>query len=115
MFFYAHNNSITGQIPDFTECPRMYYLILFNNQLSTYYSGSFSQLYILRYLDLSNNSLSEQALNSIIDDLYTNYTAVKRGGVTVNIKNQTGGAIPTGTALEKVVILRSKGWSIVYE
>lgn len=114
-YFYAHNNSITGQIPDFTECPRMYYLILFNNQLSTYFSGSFSQLYRLKYLDLSNNNLSEQALNSIINDLYTNYTAVKRGGVSVNIKNQASGAIPTGTALEKLVILRSKGWSIVYE
>jgi len=114
-YFYAHNNSITGQIPDFGECPKMYYLILFNNQLSSYFSGSFSTLYKIKYLDLSNNALSEQALNSIINDLYTNYIAVKRGGVTVNIKNQSGGAIPTGTALEKLIVLRSKGWSIVYE
>ena len=114
-YFYAHNNSITGQIPDFTQCPRMYYLILFNNQLSTYFSGSFSQLYYLKYLDLSNNNLSEQALNAIINDLYTNYTTIKRGGVTINLKSQASGAIPTGTALQKLVILRSKGWSIVYE
>jgi len=114
-YFYAHNNLITGQLPDFSGCPRLYYLILFNNQMSTYYPGSLSKLTILKYLDISNNNFSEQALNSIIDDLYTNYNSVKRGGVTVNIRSQATGALPTGIALEKIAILKSQGWTISYE
>lgn len=85
-YFYAHNNQLSGEIPDFTDCPNMYYLILFNNKLTTYKSGSFSSLYRLRYLDLSSNLLSQQAINLIISDLYTNYNSIKRGGVTINLR-----------------------------
>ena len=112
-YFYAHNNLLSGEIPDFTDCPNMYYLILFNNQLTSYKSGSFSSLYRLRYLDLANNLLSQQAINSIIFDLYTNYNSINRGGVTVNLR---GNASPSGTSLEDYIpILRSKGWSIALD
>jgi Leucine-rich repeat (LRR) protein len=111
-YFYAHNNLLSGEIPDFTDCPNMYYLILFNNQLTSYKSGSFSSLYRLRYLDLANNLLSQQAINSIIFDLYTNYNSINRGGVTVNLR---GNASPSGTSLDYIDILRSKGWSIALD
>jgi hypothetical protein len=111
-YFYAHNNQLSGEIPDFTSCPSMYYLILFNNKLTTYKSGSFSSLYRLRYLDLSNNLLSQQAVNSIISDLYTNYNTIKRGGVTINLR---GNAPPSGLSLDYIDILRSKGWSIALD
>ena len=112
-YFYAHNNQLSGEIPDFTDCPNMYYLILFNNQFTSYKSGSFSSLYRLRYLDLANNLLSQQAINSIIFDLYTNYNSINRGGVTVNLR---GNASPSGTSLEDYIpILRSKGWSIALD
>jgi len=111
-YFYAHNNQLSGEIPDFTDCPNMYYLILFNNKLTTYTSGSFSSLYRLRYLDLSNNLLSQQAVNSIISDLYTNYNSIKRGGVTINLR---GNAAPSGLSLDYIDILRSKGWSIALD
>ena len=111
-YFYAHNNQLSGEIPDFTDCPNMYYLILFNNKLTTYKSGSFSSLYRLRYLDLSSNLLSQQAINSIISDLYANYNTIKRGGVTINLR---GNAVPSGTSLDYIDILRSKGWSIALD
>jgi Leucine-rich repeat (LRR) protein len=111
-YFYANNNQLSGEIPDFTSCPNMYYLILFNNQFTSYNSGSFSSLYRLRYLDLANNLLSQQAINSIISDLYTNYTSIKRGGVAVNLR---GNASPSGTSLDYIDILRSKGWSIALD
>jgi len=111
-YFYAHNNQLSGEIPDFTDCPNMYYLILFNNQLTSYKSGSFSSLYRLRYLDLANNLLSQQAINSIISDLYINYTSINRGGVTINLR---GNASPSGTSLDYIDILRSKGWSIALD
>jgi len=111
-YFYAHNNLLSGEIPDFTDCPNMYYLILFNNQLTSYKSGSFSSLYRLRYLDLANNLLSQQAINSIISDLYANYNSINRGGVTINLR---GNASPSGTSLDYIDILRSKGWSIALD
>jgi len=112
-YFYAHNNQISGNIPDFSECPRMYYLILYNNQFTGYTSGSLSALYYLRYMDLSGNSLTQQAINQIIDDLYTNYNSVKRGGVTINLRSNSA---PSGqNTLDKITLLRSKGWSIVHD
>jgi Leucine-rich repeat (LRR) protein len=111
-YFYAHNNKIAGQIPSFSRCPNLYYLILFNNLLTNYTPGGFATNYNLRYLDLSGNLLTEQAVNRIIADLLTNYNTVKRGGVTVNLRG--GNALPSGVALDSIDILRSKGWSIVF-
>jgi Leucine-rich repeat (LRR) protein len=112
VYFYAHNNQITGELPDFGDCPRLYYLILFNNQFTNYKSGALSQNYRLRYLDISGNNLTQQAVNKLIEDLYTNYTTVNRGGVTINLR---GNALPSGDALDTIDILRSKGWTIVFE
>jgi len=121
-YFYCHNQQtdgapgISGEIPDFTSCPRMYYLIMYNNAFSSYKTGSFEKLSRLRYLDISNNNLSAQALEQIINDLYKNYTDTPRGGVTVNVKNaMTSGANIPEQTLELIVILRAKGWTIVLQ
>jgi len=121
-YFYCHNQftdgapGISGQIPDFSSCPRMYYLIMYNNSFTSYDTGSFASLYQLKYLDISNNNLSAQALEQIIDDLYSNYSTTPRGGVTVNIKNaMISGATLPETALETIVILRSVGWTVILQ
>ena len=122
-YFYCHNqrtgvpgSGISGEIPDFTGCPRMYYLIMYNNAFTGYKSGSFESLPQLKYLDLSNNNLSSTALEKIIADLYQNYTDAPRGGVTVNVKNAmvSGATLPDET-LDLIVILRSKGWTIILQ
>ena len=110
-FFRANNNQISGTIPDFRDCPKLFNLILFNNKFTKYSPLSFSTLSRIRLIDLSNNLLTQQAINSIIDDLFINYNAVKRGGVVVNLRGNTQ---PSATALEKIVFLNSKGWTIVY-
>lgn len=110
-YLYAHNNKIAGEIPSFAGCPNLFYLILFNNLLTDYKSGGLATNYNLRYLDLSGNLLTGQAVNQLIADLLTNYNNVKRGGVTVNLR---GNALPSGDALDSIDILRSKGWSIVF-
>ena len=121
-YFYCHNQftdgapGISGQIPDFSSCPRMYYLIMYNNSFTSYDTGSFASLYQLKYLDISNNNLSAQALEQIIDDLYSNYSTTPRGGVTVNIKNaMISGATLPETSLETIVILRSVGWTVILQ
>ncbi len=111
-YFYAHNNKIAGEIPSFAGCPNLFYLILFNNLLTSYKTGGLATNYNLRYLDLSGNLLTGQAVNQIIADLLTNYNTVNRGGVTVNLRG--GNALPSGVALDSIDILRSKGWSIVF-
>ena len=98
-----------GAIPSFADCPNLYYLILFNNKFTTYTQGSFSTLYAINYIDISGNNLTQQAVDDILADLLTNYNAVNRGRVTVNLR---GNAIPSETGQEDLEILRSKGWSV---
>jgi Leucine-rich repeat (LRR) protein len=113
-YFYAQSNKLSGEIPSFAGCPNLLYLILFNNSLTDYKTGGLATNYRLSYLDLSGNSLTGQAINQIIADLLLNYNTVNRGGVTVNLRGQTGNVLPSGVALDSIDILRSKGWSIVY-
>ena len=121
-YFYCHNqftdgaSGISGEIPDFSSCPRMYYLVMYNNSFTSYKTGAFESLYQLKYLDISNNELSSQALEQIIEDLYSNYTTTPRGNVTVNIKNAmvSGADLPDPT-LEKIVLLRAKTWTVILQ
>ena len=103
---------MTGSIPDFSECPRLRYLILYNNQLTSYKSGSLATAYRLRFLDVSNNDLTEQAVESLLDDLKTNWQGVNRGRVTVNLR---ANGSPSPLALETVEFLRSKGWNVTID
>jgi len=117
--FYCHNNSISGEIPDFTECPKLRYLAMYNNNFTSYKSGAFKDLNRVRYIDCSLNNLTQTSVNEIVDDLYDNYTAVPRGGVTINIKNNVGiGAslptLPSEDQIDKINILKTKGWNFVY-
>jgi len=117
--FYCHNNNITGEIPDFTECPKLRYLAMYNNNFTSYKSGAFKDLNRVRYIDCSLNNLTQTSVNDIVDDLYDNYTAVPRGGVTINIKNNVGiGAnlptLPSEDQIDKINILKTKGWNFVY-
>ena len=109
--FYAHNNSITGTIPNFSECPRLDYLILYNNQFTDYTSGSFSGLTRIRYIDVSGNSLTQQAVDQILIDSLANYNSAARRGVTINLRNN---ATPSESGQENVLLLRSKGWNITH-
>ena len=108
-YFYAQNNNISGTIPSFADCPRLYYLILFNNIFSSYTQGAFSTLYRIKYIDLSGNSLTSQAVDDILADLLTNYNAVNRGRITINLR---GNGTPSLEGQETIEILRSKGWTI---
>ena len=118
--FYCHINNIQGQIPNFTECPRMQYLALFRNKFSAYAPGSFSQLWYIRYIDVSNNQLPQSSINKIVDDLYDNWTNYKRGGVSINLRNNTAiGAtiktVPSNDQLDKIYEMRAGGWSITID
>ena len=111
----APNNNIGGQIPDFTGCPQLRSLSLRNNELTSYKVGAFAKLYRINFIDLKFNNLTQTDLDNILIDLHSNWKDVKRGGVSVNLKNQiNNGAIvfPTEAGYAKARILVANGWSI---
>ena len=113
-YYQAHNNEIAGQIPDFSGCLNLRTLTLNNNQLSNYKPGAFKTLYKIKFIDLSFNALKASALNQLLVDLKDNWEAVKRGGVTINLKNQANDQIPTpfGEGMDAAQKLVNNGWSI---
>jgi len=115
-YYYAHNNQLAGEIPDFSTCANLRYLTLYNNQLSAYKLGSFKTLYKIKYFDLSNNKLNQTAQDNILLDLFDNWNAIKRGGVTVNLRGNTNNInvneTPSDEVKEKALILVQNGWNI---
>ena len=117
---YVHINNIQGAIPDFTSCPNMRYLALFRNKFNAYTVGSFKELYNIRYIDVSNNQLPQSSINKIVDDLYDNWTSYKRGGVSINLRNNYAigvdiPTLPSDPQLDKIYELRASGWSITID
>ena len=114
VYFYAYNNNITGEIPDYSGCERLYSLYLYNNELSTYSLGSFANLTRLRFLYLQNNNLTSTEINKIIFDLFENYQNFPRRGVVVNLG---GNAPPNGDdIIDKLDFLRNTAqWSITVD
>ena len=84
---------------------------MYNNQFTTYESGSFKTITQIRYLDVGRNSLTQTSINQIVTDLYDNYLAAPRGSVVINLSGGTNAA-PSGPALDLVTILESNGWDI---
>ena len=72
-------------------------------------------MYNLRLFNVEGNQLNVGSLNNIINDLYTNYqNSGANRSVLVNLKNQAGGAEPTGEdVLAKIKFLSGKGWTIL--
>ena len=94
-YFYAANNQIQGAVPDFSAAaPNLQFCGLNNNQINAYTNGSLRTMTRIRSLDLSNNLLSEQIIDSILEDLLINYNNARRSGVTINLSG-TGNSPPS--------------------
>ena len=116
-YLYIQDNKIgeggNVKIPDFSGCPRMQYLIGFNNKFSGYENGAFKDLGMVRVIDFSNNpNLSQSAMEKIFEDLVKNWENSNRGGVSINFK---GCGSQSEVALESILFLRGKGWSITID
>ena len=114
--YQAPNNQLTGQIPDFSGCTQLRSLTLRNNQLTSYKVGAFAKLYRMNFIDLKFNNLTQTDLDNILVDLVDNWTSINRGGVSINLKNQTNSsgalAFPSEIGYAAARTLASKGWSI---
>jgi len=95
--YQAPNNQLVGQIPDFSGCSNLRSLTLRNNQLNSYKNGAFAKLYRINFIDLKFNNLTQTDLDVILVDLVDNWTSINRGGVSINLKNQSNLSKTVGT------------------
>ena len=114
--FRAHINAIAGTIPTFVDCPQMQYITLYSNRLSSYTPGAIAENSRLRLFNVEGNQLSSVSLNNIIIDLYKNYEDFGSSrNVVANLRNQRGGAQPTGDdIMDKIDGLKEIGWTILF-
>ena len=114
--YQAPNNQLAGQIPDFSGCTNLRSLTFRNNQLTSYKVGAFAKLYRMNFIDLKFNNLTQTDLDNILVDLVDNWTSINRGGVSINLKNQTNSSgsliFPSEIGYAAARTLVSKGWSI---
>ena len=120
--YQAPNNQLAGQIPSFNGARNLRSLSLRNNKLTSYKVGAFENLHKINFIDLKFNHLTQTDMDNILIDLYKNWSAIKRGGVSINMKNQTvddpdainDGALmfPTEAGYSKARILVANGWTI---
>ena len=116
--YQAHNNAIAGDVPNFSGCQSIRSITLNNNNFTGYSVGAFVSIHKVNYIDLSFNNLSSTSLDNILVDLLNNWTSIKRGGVTINLKNQTPQGDPNirfrpseiGYAAARQLV--NNGWSI---
>ena len=81
----SNNGTLTGSLPNLEESPLIETLSFSNCSLNTYITGSIVTATRLRSLDLSNNSLNESSVDTILEDCVLNYNNAPRTGVTINL------------------------------
>lgn len=116
--FYVHYNNLTGAIPTFAGAPRLQYLYMNNNNLTSYVAGSLASNGQLRVADFSNNDLKYGDAVAILQDLQANYFANPRSGVTVNLLGNSGISEAQLRGVEEIndllnTVKDSFGWSIL--
>ena len=92
-YFYAADNQITGTIPDFSSAaPNLQFIGIDNNSFTAYVAGSLRTMTRLRSLNLKDNNLTTQTVDTILEDLLINYNNARRSGVTINLTGTGMGA-----------------------
>ena len=120
--YQAPNNQLAGQIPSFSGARNLRSLSLRNNKLTSYKVGAFENLHKINFIDLKFNHLTPTDMDNILIDLYKNWNSIRRGGVSINMKNQTVDdpdaindkalMFPTEAGFSKARILVANGWTI---
>jgi len=117
-YLYIQDNKIgtlgNVDIPDFSDCPRLQFLIASNNDFFGYTPGSFTNLGAIRIIDFSDNErLQQSSMTKMFEDLVDNWKNSNRGGVSINLAGC--GKQSRKTLDEYIPFLQSKGWSINFD
>lgn len=113
----AFKNLLAGPIPSFAGCAALKVIDLSNNGFTSYNFGSISTNKFLTNIDISNNNLDKNSINSFIIDLLENWKLNNRAGVSVNIlgNQYTTASITSNEAANNALnFLISQRWSIIY-
>jgi len=123
----AYNNKFTGSIPDFSTAVKVEQIKGYNNLMTTYTEGNLATAVSMKNVDFRNNLLEASCLRTLLIDLIANYNANNRGGVTINLKGQSGpdrlresskfdGTSGDNSTQAKLDYLRQNaGWSILLD
>ncbi len=105
------SNNLIATVPDFKEAINISEIYLNNNPTMEYAAGTFKTTTTLRRLEMANCGLDQGTINSIIEDLNSNYARKPRSGVTVNL---LGNSPPSPFDSINVIIsrLRRAGWTL---
>lgn len=106
-----NKNKITGSIPNLSNLTSLQELDLGDNQFTSYTRGSFSGLTSIRFLNLNGNQLTQGAVDQILKDLNTNFTAAPRTGVTVNIRGSNA-APSTSKEITDIITKLKAFWTV---
>ena len=127
---YLQRNEFTGSIPDLSSCPNLHKFKMHDNKLSTYTAGFLKDNLRMTKFDFSNNRLRASIATDLIYDLYENYLARPRGGVTLDFLGQsdpdgqntlsqsaveTDGTTGPESSANKLSALRNNGWTILLD
>lgn len=127
---YVQENEFTGSIPDFSSCPYLAKLKMHDNLLSSYTAGNLKDNLRLKNVDFSNNRLRDTIATQLIYDLYENYQARPRSGVTIDFLGQSDpnglgtlsqsavendGTTGEQSSANKLAALRNNGWTILLD
>ena len=109
-YFNASNNLI-DTVPNFIESTSISNIYLNNNPNMKYIADTFSTTTSLTRLEMINCGFTQGTINTIIQDLNTNYSKRPRRGVVINL---TGNSAPSPTDEINVIIsrLRRGGWTL---
>ena len=105
------SDNLISDVPNFDNATRILDIFLSNNIGIKYNNNPFGRALSLRRLEMINCGLTQGNVNSIISDLYINWTRRQRSGVTINL---TGNSPPSASSdiTFKISRLRRAGWTI---
>lgn len=106
------NNRLAGAIPNFSSLTNLTDLDLSTNLLEGYTRGSFSNLRLLRTLNLNSNRLTPGAVDQILRDLNDNYNASPRTGVSINIRGPLNSAPSNSREILDIITKLRSFWTL---
>lgn len=106
--FGISSNAFTGEFPTFSACTSLLYLNATSNKISSYIPQTIAST--CRTFNLSDNALSQFAVDAILADMATNIASRPAGG-TLDLSGGTN-AIPSSAGLINKATIAARPWTV---
>lgn len=108
---FAASDNLIENVPNFNSSFRIQDVYLNSNVGILYNDNPFGLALNLRRLEMLNCGMTQGTINSIISDLYANWTKRQRGGVTILLNGNSPPSAASDITF-KISRLRRAGWTI---